>query len=192
MSRISITFISKCLNKKITIEEDCAAIWNCLWQVWFITIYAARVPPLSPLNPIHQKQHCRDFSEVLQWKEISEIWVKKLGCDCRNSLAPFSVALRIGNRGSPEQSINMGKLGMWQSSLNSPGLFYWTIKLIRAEFGFFLYRWTEKLQVSILTLSYCPTNTLTLFPSSVSIWKLHNHQQELGTFSPTHHIQKFC
>lgn len=52
------------------------------------------------------------------------MWVKKLGCECMNSLAPFSVALRIGNRGSPEQPINMGKLGTWQSSLSSPGLFY--------------------------------------------------------------------
>lgn len=162
MSHISITFISKCLNKKITIEEDCAAIWNCLWQVWFITVYAACVPPLSPLNPIHQQQHCRDFSGVLQWKETSEMWVKKLGCECRNSLAPFSVALRIGNRGSPEQPINMGKLGTWQSSLSSPGLFYWAIKLIRAEFWFLslLLKWnTSSLNSHPLLLPHKHTYT---------------------------------
>ena len=58
----------------------------------------------------------------------------KLGGDYGNSLAPFAVARSISNRSSPEQPVNMGKLEMWQSPLNSPGLFYRAIKLIELVF----------------------------------------------------------
>lgn len=112
----------------------------------------------------------REQKPGTRWKLIR---FKKLGCDSGNSLAPFSVAWSIGNTSSPEQSVDMGKLRMWQSSLSSPGLFYWTIKLIVFVFWILLHSWAEKLGGSAPPPSNCLMHT----HASKAMPAFENHTQ---------------